>query len=91
MPNPAKMPENALERYRFGQVVGDMVEIDPLESKDGVVWRLHEEGSAPTDVVPIANIQQTIDAEYGQEMDADRISNPHGEHAHEVWRIYSLP
>eukprot|EP00892_Ulva_mutabilis_P002871 jgi/Ulvmu1/12585/UM092_0015.1 len=40
--------------------------------------------------IPISALQRTFEADYSQRMDTDRVSNPHGEHAHDVWEIPEL-
>ena len=40
--------------------------------------------------VPFSALRRTLEADYSQRMDTDRISNPHGEHAHDIWDIPEL-
>lgn len=37
--------------------------------------------------MPLSSVQQVLPADYMQLMDTDRVSNPHGEHAHEAFKI----
>lgn len=47
-------------------------------------WWVVDDAAAPT-TVPAASILRTLDHEYSQRQ--DRSSNPHGEHAHDVYKI----
>jgi hypothetical protein len=38
-------------------------------------------------VVPVDSVLRVLEASFSQRMDTDRVTNPHGEHAHSVWEI----
>lgn len=64
------------------------VEVEELfQSTDGEnMWlsngKCHE--------IPQSSIMRVVDTTYSQRVDADRVSNPHGEHAEEVWEVSGL-
>ena len=41
-------------------------------------------------VVPVASVMRVLDAEFTERIDADRVANPHGEHAHNVFELSEL-
>lgn len=45
------------------------------EESPGGVWLVHDHD---TETVPTAAVQGVLEADYGQRVDPDRISNPHG-------------
>lgn len=56
---------------------------------DGI-WVL--DSGSPSESIPSLDVISCIDHDYAQRIEQDRISNPHGEHAEEVWEILeSLP
>jgi hypothetical protein len=57
---------------------------DEQDTRDGVTTWV-EAGQQHN--VPIDAIVRVLQADFSQRMDADRVSNPHGEHAHDVWEI----
>jgi hypothetical protein len=64
-------------------VVIDQLEETPEETYGARFWT----PSGMQHTVPVTCVFQKFDALYSQRMDQDRVSNPHGEHAHEVWEI----
>ena len=38
-------------------------------------------------VIGIESVMEVIESEYSQRIDSDRIRNPHGEHAEEIWKL----
>lgn len=59
--------------------------MDPLtkESPDVLVRDVFAE----TRRIDDGAIFRVMETEYGQRIDSDRIRNPHGEHAEEIWKI----
>ena len=81
--------ESRLGRVSFVDSADVLVDVlEPYEEAVG------EEGKAlwtPSEVqkrLPLGCLQRVVPFEYSQRMEADRVSNPHGEHAVEV---FSLP
>uniref|UniRef100_A0A061S8N2 Uncharacterized protein n=1 Tax=Tetraselmis sp. GSL018 TaxID=582737 RepID=A0A061S8N2_9CHLO len=75
---------------RLGRVIalkGTTCEVEPLVEQGDKIWILDEEEEEP-DTVPTSAILGVLDSEYGQRAVEDRISNPHGEHAEEIWEIF---
>ena len=70
---------------RVTHVGGAEVELDELarDVHDAGVWVL----SGREVRVRMADVVSVVDADYSSRIDPDRISNPHGEHAHEVWAL----
>lgn len=38
-------------------------------------------------VIGLECVMRVIESEYSQRIDSDRIRNPHGEHAEEIWKV----
>lgn len=83
---------DASSRLAIGCIVdisGDEVSIEELQrdaEPNSSTWTQ----SGEEYVIPISALRRTFEADYSQRMDTDRISNPHGEHAHDVWDIPDL-
>lgn len=55
-------------------------------STSGSLW-LVEDHSGTTQRIATSSVVQVVNADYGQRIDPDRVSNPHGEHAEEIWQL----
>ena len=71
---------------------GEFVVVTPLEcAEEGeeVSWFVLSEVEEPSGVLSVAEdgVVPLEDVQYSQRMDADRTTNPHGEHAHDVWGV----
>ncbi|BBM98910.1 hypothetical protein MPTK1_1g17140 [Marchantia polymorpha subsp. ruderalis] len=66
-----------------------LCEVQPLcqEVPGSNEW-LEDEDKSP-DCVPLHRLQLVEEAWFSQRMVSDRVSNPHGEHAHNIWLIDS--
>ncbi|PSC74638.1 DNA-3-methyladenine glycosylase [Micractinium conductrix] len=76
---------------RVAQVAAGEVRVERLEEDAAVVdhsgdplWVLH---GAEEETVPLSAVRRTLQADYCQVVDPDRVSNPHGEHALEAHRL----
>lgn len=87
---PQKVGDASLGVGVVAQVNGDSsVELQRLSEEatsSGSQW-LVEDHSGTTELVPLSSVVQVVEADYGQRIDPDRVSNPHGEHAEEVWQL----
>lgn len=63
------------------QILDDRVELEVLVEEGEGFWA-HD--YTPPEVVPLDSVIRIVPADYGQRQDQGP-SNPHGEHAHEVW------
>ncbi|KAL4432583.1 hypothetical protein ABPG77_000520 [Micractinium sp. CCAP 211/92] len=69
---------------RVASVAADGVQVERLEEDvANQVWIVH----GPEERVPLAAVRATLAADYLQLVDPDRVSNPHGEHALEAYRL----
>lgn len=59
--------------------------LEPLIEEDEGLWLA--DPSKPPLKVPQEALLRLVDAEYGQRVDPDRISNPHSEHAEDIWIV----
>ncbi|GMH38741.1 hypothetical protein BSKO_06625 [Bryopsis sp. KO-2023] len=73
---------------RVSYVSNQNVDVDWLIEEAPGIWVLDPD--TPPKTVSTENVLRTIDHEYSQRIEQDRISNPHGEHAEEVWEIFDL-
>mmetsp|Transcript_25969 Transcript_25969/g.85408 ORF Transcript_25969/g.85408 Transcript_25969/m.85408 type:complete len:129 (+) Transcript_25969:1161-1547(+) len=76
--------ESALQIGLVVEVTEETVTVEPLEREGKTEVWLQAWGEAET--VPRRRVR-LIDAEFGQRMSMDRVSNPHGEHAEYFWEI----
>eukprot|EP00884_Botryococcus_braunii_P008628 jgi/Botrbrau1/17767/Bobra.0127s0023.2 len=77
--------DNNLGLARFVEVAGTEVVLEPLREEEEGLWL----ADSSTDVlkVPQEALLRLVEAEYGQRVDPDRISNPHSEHAEDIWLV----
>lgn len=76
------------QRRRLGKVTKiqeDGVEVEPLVEEEEGVWVADETCPAPQ-LVPSSCLVTVVAAELGQRQDRGP-SNPHGEHAHDIWQV----
>eukprot|EP01024_Parvocaulis_polyphysoides_P007553 TRINITY_DN12247_c0_g1_i6.p1 TRINITY_DN12247_c0_g1~~TRINITY_DN12247_c0_g1_i6.p1 ORF type:complete len:156 (+),score=15.10 TRINITY_DN12247_c0_g1_i6:112-579(+) len=79
------------DKYRLGHVLfvdqnSLEIEVEPLSLEDENVWKI-DMNMETSQMISFKSIIRTIDAEYGQKQDMNRIKNPHSEHAYEIWQI----
>ncbi|GAB4819576.1 hypothetical protein N2152v2_006622 [Parachlorella kessleri] len=68
---------------RIAQLRSDAAVIDRLEEEGESLWAVSDR----VDEIPLQQVRCVLEADYMQLCDPDRISNPHGEHAYEVFRL----
>lgn len=68
------------------QTSAETLQVSRLYEESPGVWLVHDH-SGDTETVPVSAVQGVLEADYTQRVDPDRISNPHGEHAEEVWTV----
>ena len=71
-----------------GQVAGDNVVLEPLKEEESGLWLA--DSRQQTFRVPQAAVVRRVEADYGQRVDPDRISNPHSEHAEDIWQLLDV-
>eukprot|EP00884_Botryococcus_braunii_P008627 jgi/Botrbrau1/17766/Bobra.0127s0023.3 len=78
-------PRVQLRRWATNKVAGTEVVLEPLREEEEGLWL----ADSSTDVlkVPQEALLRLVEAEYGQRVDPDRISNPHSEHAEDIWLV----
>ncbi len=67
------------------QVAGNEVVLEPLREEEGGLW-LADSAQKVLRVSQTAVVRR-VEADYGQRVDPDRISNPHSEHAEDIWLL----
>lgn len=68
-------------------MAGGEVRVERLEEDAGN--QVYLVSHAGEERVPLAAVRRTVEADYLQLVDPDRVSNPHGEHAIEAYRLLS--
>lgn len=73
-------------RYALGHVNAiheEQVMVAQLKHEGDGTWTV----SDTEHIVAICCVHCVVQAEYSQRIDPDRISNPHGEHAEDIWQV----
>jgi hypothetical protein len=90
-PHPDPSRPSASPTFALGHVAAvvddERCEVHPLDEEEdnpGVWLESHER---PPTVVRLERVARVVDHDFAQRMAPDRVSNPHGEHAEDVWRI----
>ncbi|KAI3425878.1 hypothetical protein D9Q98_007851 [Chlorella vulgaris] len=78
---PSSVALGRVSRVEAAHVTIERLEEDPRN----LVWLVSH--SEEDEQVPLEAVVSTVEADYLQLVDPDRVSNPHGEHAIEAYRL----
>ena len=77
-------PGTSVGRVSFVEASGT-IDIDELACEDASAGLWVEGGQSYS--VQASAVQRVLEYDYGQRMEQDRVANPHGEHAEEIWQL----
>jgi len=90
-PDPHPDPSASPTTFALGHVAAvvddERCEVHPLDEEEGNPGVWLESHERPPTVVRLERVALIVDHDFAQRMAPDRVSNPHGEHAEDVWRI----